>query len=303
MSRPNWVIRMCDDCLSREDLAAIIQEETADLRDDVDRLESELQEEREQRHQAEQRVDELEEVLQDVTEQRDHLRERVDELETRLNLASSARDSLRDEIDDVDRAVGELQSRALEKSAHLARATDPAYLDVDGDRLERFEGDDGREYVRLPGESDPLSRSGTSRLAQADLLPIQQLARMDDDMLRSAGPLPARLAARAWRERSEGRLWRQGSGKVRDYVDAGDLKVWIRSEEDGVSAEYAKKLASRTIDALIDLTKNQVRIEKRQHRKDGLKYRERRVIVPTGAEIPGETRSTDDSPETSVVHG
>jgi hypothetical protein len=273
---------MCEDCLSREDVAAIVQEETADLREENERLESELQEEREQRRQAEQRVDEL---------------------EKRLDLASTARDSLREEIDDVDSAVGELQSRALEKSAHLARVNDPAHLDVDGDRLERFEGDDGRQYVRLPGKSDPLSRSGTSRLAQGDLLPIQQLARMDDDMLRSAGPLPARLAARAWREREEGRLWSQGSGQVRDYVDAGDLKVWIRREEDGVNAEYAKKLASRTIDALIDLTKNQVRIEKRHHRKDGLKYRERRVIVPTGAEIPGETRSTDDSPETSVVHG
>jgi len=250
---------------------------------------------------VEERLSVLEQQVDQLQEERDDLQERVDELEDakkdlekQNEILKSRADGLNNHVSDNDRALAELQSRELEKGAHLQadrvdRRVD--HLDIDGDHLECFAGDDGQEYYRLPGEADPLSRSGTSKLAQGDLLPIQQLARMDDDMLRSAGPLPTRLAAKAWSERENGRLWNKGSGEVRQYVDAGDLKVWIHREENGISDEYAKKLASRTIGALQDLTKNRLAIKKRNHKKDGLRYKERRVVLKKDAEIPGETES------------
>lgn len=271
---------MCDDCLSREDVEAIVQEETADLREENERL----------------------------REERDDLEDVVAELETQVQILQSRVDGMDTATDDHDRALAELQSRALEKEAHLQadrverRVED---LDVDGDRLERFTGDDGLEYFRLPGTSDPLARSGTSKLAQGDLLPIQQLSRLDDDMLRATtSSLPPRLAARVWRERENGKLWNKGSGDVREYLDASDLKVWIRRQEKGISEDYAKTLVSRTIDALQTLTKHRVKIEKRSHRKDGLQYKERRIVLERDAEIPGETTSPrGDSPETADVAG
>jgi len=246
----------------------------------------------------EQRLDDLEARVEALSKQNDALREeneklhdRVDDLEQKNRALEARVDGMSKKVDtNVDRTA-EIQSRELEKGAHLLAenvAGIEERLFVEGGRLERFPSDDGIEHVRMPNQSDPLKRSGTSALATGDLLPIQQLARMDDDMLRSAGPLPTRLAARAWRAREEGGLWEKGSGEIHQYVDAGSLKTWIRREEDGVSKDYAKKLASRTIEALKDLTKNRVGIKKKNHRKDGLRYKERRVVIKSDVEIPGE---------------
>ncbi len=73
-------------------------------------------------------------------------------------------------------------------------------------------------------------------LAYGDLLPIQQLARMDDDMLRSsANALPTRLAAKLWRARTDSSVgddpWKRGCKGVADYLKASDLKHWIRSPQ------------------------------------------------------------------------
>jgi hypothetical protein len=84
-------------------------------------------------------------------------------------------------------------------------------------------------------------------------------------------------------------------------VKASDLKHWIRRQESGVSDAYAKKLVSRTIDALLELSKHRLAIRKQTERKNGLSYTERRVLIPTDAEYPGE--SPTDSPETADVHG
>jgi len=204
----------------------------------------------------------------------------------------------------------EIQARELEKGAHLEwDHVDEKEIDVDGDRLERFTSD-GKEWVRLPGETDPLERSGETALASADLLPIQQLAKMDDDMLANAtSKRPDYIAAQVWAERgrnSPNSLWQKGSSHVREYLDASDLRLWIqrkmeRSDED-MSDDYAKQLAGRTLNRLRKLAKDRVYIEKRSHRKDGLKYKERRLILPTDSEIPGETSATR-SPETADVAG
>ncbi len=96
-------------------------------------------------------------------------------------------------------------------------------------------------------------------LAYGDLLPIQQLARMDDDMLRSsANALPTRLAAKLWRARTDSSVgddpWERGCKGVGEYLKASDLKHWIRRQEAGISDTDAKKLVSRVIDAILDLS-------------------------------------------------
>ena len=45
------------------------------------------------------------------------------------------------------------------------------------------------------------------------------------------------------------------------------------------------------MDALQELTKDRMYIKKRNRRKDGLKYKERRLHLPTDSEIPGENES------------
>lgn len=71
-----------------------------------------------------------------------------------------------------------------------------------------------------------------------------------------------------------------------------------------MSDRYAKKLVSRTIDALLDLTKNRIAIRKKTEHKTGLSYTERRVILPADVRIPDETPAQSHStPETAGVHG
>lgn len=188
----------------------------------------------------------------------------------------------------------ELQSRELEKGAHLSETNiDKREIDVVNNRLERIRKADGERYMRLPESDDPLDRGGAVALAHGDLLPIQQLSRLDDDMLRSAtSSLPGRLAAKLWNARTDPTVgddpWERGSGEIREYVTASDMKHWIRRQESGISDTYAKKLVSRTIDAMLDLSKNRLAINRRTNRKNGLEYTERHVVLYADADIPGE---------------
>ncbi len=116
---------------------------------------------------------------------------------------------------------------------------------------------------------------------------------MDNEMRRStANTLPTRLAAKLWQARSDDSVgdnpWEAGCKDIAEYVKASDLKHWIRRQEAGISESYAKKLVSRVIDALLDLAKNRVAVKKRTERKNGLEYTERRLVLPTDVEIPGE---------------
>ncbi|WP_092935960.1 hypothetical protein [Natrinema hispanicum] len=291
-------------------------------------------------------TDTLAEAIEDLCEQNRRLTERVDtlgdvlektqdeleRLETEKAGLQETNERLRDRLDDCEEAatrldaltdaarkrsgvnkqrIEELQARELEKGAHLLTETvDHHEVNIDGDHLERITKDDGQTYYRLPQSEDPLERGGSVALSHGDLLPIQQLAQMDEEMLRStANSLPTRLAAKLWRARTDSSVgdnpWESGCKDIAEYVKASDLKHWIRRQEPGTSETYAKKLVSRMIDAVLDLSNHRVAVRKRTERKNGLEYTERRLILPTGVEIPGVTSGSSEleqAPETAGVH-
>jgi len=280
---------MTEKCIPIGKVREVVQEETADLRE-------QLEEQREENRR--------------LQEENEKLRERVDELERRADAAGKHRETLIEEIDDANYRIGELQSLDLEKGHHIQHIKEPAYLDVASGRIEYVDGDDGEEYARLPGSKDPLERSGESVLATGDLLPIQQLAQMQDDTLAGATSKRADyIAARVWTERgqhSPGSVWSSGCGQVREYVDASDVRTYIKSEleraDESLSYDYAKKLAGDALERIRELAKDRCYVERRNHRKDGLRYKERRLVVPSDADIPGEG-STSDAPGTDGVTG
>ncbi|SDE03386.1 hypothetical protein [Natrinema hispanicum] len=270
-------------------------------------------------------VDELERLHERVTTLEDELSRkgnRIGNLEAELEEAHTENKALEARLEDLEESqtpiearldahekklnankdrVGELQARELEKGAHLLEDhVDEGEIDVVDGRLERIRKDDGESYFRLPESNDPLERGGDVSLSYGDLLPLQQLAKMDEDMLRATtSSLPSRLAAKLWKARTDPTVgdnpWRKGSASVREYVTAGDMKHWIRRQEKGISDDYAKKLVSRTIDALLDLSKSRLAVKKRTQRKNGLEYTERRVLLMDDADIPGEMAGSGDT--------
>ncbi|NGM71419.1 hypothetical protein G6M89_20890 [Natronolimnobius sp. AArcel1] len=243
-------------------------------------------------------LDAKDERIEALERDRDRLAERTADLEDRVKYledetAGLATAALNKASANKDR-VTELQSRELEKGAHLRTETvDEHAVDVADGRLEQITKDDGKQYFRLPEQADPLDRGEVS-LAYGDLLPIQQLAQMDDDMRRaSTNALPTRLAAKLWQARADPSVgdnpWETGCKDIQEYLKASDLRHWIRRQEPGISKSYAKKLVSRVIDAILDLSKHRVAIRKRTERKNGLEYTERRLVIPEDVEIPGET--------------
>ncbi len=260
------------------------------------------------------RIESLEETVTEVVAENERLREELSEQDDRITANTAKTDAIGKKSQLNKDCVQELQARELEKGAHLEAAhVDVRTIEVHDDRLEKITKDDGRQYLRLPNGEDPLDRGSSVCLAHADLLPVQQLARLDDDMLRSTtSSRPARLAAKLWKARVDETVgdnpWKRGSQTIREFVKASDLKHWIRRQDPGVSESYAKKLVSRTIDALLDLTKNRIAIRRKTERKNGLSYTERRVILPSDVSIPGEfggssTAGETDHPETGGVHG
>ncbi|WP_049928729.1 hypothetical protein [Halopiger goleimassiliensis] len=287
--------------------ASIIQTLTTELeslRDRIDRLEAALE-------RKDDRLEELEAELERERAENDRLEARIDELEHAQTPIEARLDAHEKKLNANKDRVGELQARELEKGAHLrAEHVDEREIDVPDGRLERIRKDDGRQYYRLPESDDPLERGGEVALAHGDLLPIQQLARLDDDMLHATtSSLPTRLAAKLWTARTDPSVgdnpWKNGTAGVREYVTASDMKHWIRRQEQGISDDYAKKLVSRTIDALLELSGNRLAIERKRQRKNGLEYTERYVRLMEDADIPGDgTGATDrTNPGTGDVDG
>lgn len=239
----------------------------------------------------------LEEV-RELREEVEELREENQELKKEKKILKSRVDGLDKATDGQDDALAELQSRELEKGAHLKyenveRRTED--LEVSAEKLQRFENEDGETYVRIGSSQDPLERSGDSDLAQGDLLPIQQLAMLDDDMLdNTVNAFPTKLAAEAWDAMTEdyNNPWSKGGASIEKYLMSSDLKSWIRRNHDGISEDYAAKLAQRTMDAIVELTSNRVYTENKTQRKNGLEYTESRVILPSDADIPGQMSSS-----------
>ncbi len=94
-----------------------------------------------------------------LEEQDEHLKE-ADQACDRLEKATDA--ALNKASANKER-VTELQSRELEKGAHLrAKAVDEHAVDVPNGRLERLTKDDGETYFRLPESADPLDRGDVS---------------------------------------------------------------------------------------------------------------------------------------------
>ncbi|QRV17595.1 hypothetical protein JMJ58_21690 (plasmid) [Haloterrigena salifodinae] len=258
-------------------------------------------------------VAELEDQLEDCEARTDAVETRADDLATETSELEGLAEAACNKATANKERVTELQSRELEKGAHLeTNNVDECAVTVADGRLERIEKDDGTAYYRLPEHADPLERGGDVSLAFGDLLPIQQLARMDDDRRRAAAnSLPTRLAAKLWRARTDPSVgddpWERGCKDVAEYVKASDLRHWIRRREPGISESYAKKLVSRTIDAVLDLSKNRLAVRRKTECKNGLEYTERRLLLPADASIPGtgsrdETAAPSD-PETADVHG
>jgi len=257
-----------------------LEDELSRKDDRIGHLEAELEE-------AHTETKDLEARLEDLEHSQTPIEARLDAHEKKLNA-------------NKDR-VGELQARELEKGAHLLEDhVDEGEIDVVDGRLERIQKDDGQRYFRLPESDDPLERGGDVSLSYGDLLPLQQLAKMDEDMLRATtSALPSRLATKLWKARTDSGVgdnpWRKGSASVREYVTAGDMKHWIRRQEKGISDDYAKKLVSRMIDALLDLSKSRLAVKKRTQRKNGLEYTERRVLLMDDVDIPGEMAGSGDT--------
>ncbi|WP_136717348.1 hypothetical protein [Halorientalis salina] len=259
------------------------------------------------------KIDSLAADLEDEQKARQETEQHLMELETTCEEQTALIDALRKRTGTTQSQIAELQARELEKGAHLEyEHVSPTQekLDVPDDRLERFSDEEGTQRVRLPDHDDPLGRSENT-LPTADLLPIQQLARMDEETLSTATNTRADyIAARIWGERtthSLGSLWKKGCREVAAYVDASDIRVFIKSnlerEDESLSRGYAKKLAGRAMERLRELAKSRVYIERRTHRKDGLEYTERRLVLPSDADIPGRTTLTDDTPGTNPVTG
>jgi uncharacterized protein YoxC len=288
-----------DQTPSREHLSERIDHLTAQF----EALEAENEALREKNQTLRDALEDKYRELADLHEELETLRDRLEECERRTTRLDAATDAAHKRSGANKERIEELQARELEKGAHLLEENvDRHEIDVTVDRLEKLTKDDGRPYYRLPEHDDPLERGGSIALAHGDLLPIQQLARMDEEMLRSTtNALPTRLAARLWKARADSSVgdnpWNQGCKGIREYVKASDLKHWIRRQEPGTSDTYAKKLVSRTIDALLDLSKNRLAVRKKQERKNGLSYTERRLILPADVEIPGERSHQPEPPE------
>jgi|GEM_PF-469470 len=274
------------------DRLAALEATVAEQAQRIDALETEVADKQAQ-------IDALETDLETAREERTAVATTCEDLSDTLDRDVAARlDALSRKTEATREQVVELQSRSLEKGGHLlATNVDPDRIDVHDHQLEQITKDDDNEYFRLPGEEDPLARGGAVVQSTADLLPLQRLARFDDEMLASTtNRKPDELAAKAWRERDNpGRykLWSNGGANVRTYMTAPDLADWIRQEEAGVSKKYSQELARRTIDAMIELARGKLGKTKRKRRTDGLTYHETRVVLHQGTELPGERPVAD----------
>lgn len=260
----------------------------------INQLAGELEQLRDRVEDLEETVDQKDERIDDLEDEVADLKDQQDRKHARFNAATDLNDN----------RLNELMARELEKGAHLPEEIVVEFdLPIQEGRLEKIQKDSG-EYYRLPEGEDPLARGGSTNLAHADLLPIQQLAQMDDDMLdRTAKTKGDHLAAKLWQARDSeiDNPWKNGCKGVREYVDASEMKHWIRRElgRGAVDDAYAKKLVSRTIGAMKDLTKDRIRIDKTKSGRSGATSKERRVKIMEGTEIPGETGGTV---ETNDVH-
>ncbi|QZA87891.1 hypothetical protein K0C01_08790 [Salinarchaeum sp. IM2453] len=261
-------------------------------------------------------IAELKEANEELREENDELRdeleetnEEVDELNsTIIDLESKQEGWVTEWIDQYRDMLCELHSKELQKGSKLRKDHVMPDLLPDGpDQLKTVKRD-GEVFYKAKDLPEAIEEDGPDALPYEDLLPIQKLNRMDEDTFnRTTNSDAEELAAELWASRGNRHSpWKRGCKNVREYVSASDLKMWIIRERSDVSQEYAKKLVSRIIDVMHMLTRNRIQVKKKTRRTDGLTYKERRIIIPDDAEIPGESSPTNtdqSSPGTSVVTG
>lgn len=286
-----------------------------------------LQVAREKANRAEKRASEAEARAERAEARAEELAEELSD--TQDNIAKNVRTAAEGRKDLKNR-VAELQERELLKDAHLSVDNlNPQDVSQETEkRLGKVSKEEGTFwYLGTEPGTDPTEANETAkadpRLSTADLLPIQQLASMDEETLdRHAGTVADYWAAQMWQERGEkDSLWKQGSGSVKEYLDASDVATRIYVESDGISRDSAREYARRAFRSLVELSANRTYTTKASKRSDGLDYKETRLILPTDAEVPGEPRaaaeatqslgrhvegeqqSVTDAPETEVVAG
>lgn len=269
-----------------------------ELEEQVERLMDALSATREKATRAERRASEAEARAERAEQRAEQLEKEL--ADARERIADNARSGAKGRASLRDRVV-ELQERELQKDAHLSveNLDEHEMSDETAERAGKVTKDDGDTYWYLGEEpgSDPTEANEAAkadpRLSTADLLPVQQLASMDDETLdRHAGTVADYWAAQLWAERGEqDSLWKEGSGSVREYLDASDVATRIYVDSDGISRDSAREYARRAFRSLVELSANRTYTKKASKRADGLDYKETRLVLPSDAEIPGEPRA------------
>ncbi len=152
-----------------------------------------------------------------------------------------------------------------------------------------------RDPVRLSESADPLDRGETS-LAYDDLLPIQQLARMDEEMCRSsANTVPTRLAAKLWQARTDDSVG-DNPGRTAVERSASTSKQVISNTGFGdrkpVSARVTRKAGLAGDRCHAGSLEASPRSEAPREEERPRVHRAA-VGASAGADIPGETRGEE----------
>lgn len=238
------------------------------------------------------RIETLEDDVADLTDAVEDLEEQLAEVEKRSKINESRVDAA---VDKTDEKIAEIQMTLMRRGVRLREATvDEIDLPVDHDQLKHaVEG--GQEVVYLPEAM--TETTGPSELEGENLLPIQQLARMNDGRLASTTETRGQyIGVKIWQQRikhgaGDGSIWSRGADGL-EWLDASDARQYIRynleREDEDLSKNYAKKLAGRALEFIQEFANNRCYVKKRQHTKDGLTYQERRLHLPGDAHIPGE---------------
>jgi len=254
------------------------------LEERVGELEQELEHERQQRRRAERAAAEAEREL----------KKELDRVEGIATGAVKAAGANRDRVQ-------ELQVRELEKGAHLKtdNLPEPHELATSTEHAEKVTREDGTEVLKLPGVEDDVA-SGTGAeiaLAMDDLLPIQRLARLPDDMAAEQIGEKTNLERAVWLWQNRENFMKKGGPGVDRYIDSGDLQTHLAAREDGL--QPSSETAKRVMTFFVDFSNDRA-FTKMDTKPNG--HKERRLVIPEDAEIPGERSSlAGDATDNTVV--
>lgn len=230
------------------------------------------------------RVEALEDELEAKDERIENLEETVEEQADRIDKLESWQNAARMKLQRLGDSTAELQTRELEKGAHLREENvQPTDLQTSTKHVECITKDNGEAYVRIPGNEDPVGGRDDVAVAMEDLLPIQRLARLPEEMRESelSGKENVQRAVWLWENR-ETRM-SKGSGEVNLFIDAGELAKDLSIKFD---IDATSETAKRVMEYFCEYSKRRAYTKKKT--KPG-GYKERRLILPSDASVPGKT--------------